>query len=122
MRWLYENNKINAFLNSYKKRIFDIFNSKSINSAKKRRDDLINEMGSLPTPIYKIMWDLIIPYFKKLTYYLLDENVEPTNNKIENIFQKNFNKSIKKKYKTDDGILKRFDIRINNWNEKKGFF
>ena len=67
------------------------------------------------------MWDLIIPFFKKLTFYLLDENVEPTNNKIENIFQKNFNKSIKKKYKTDNGILKRFDIRINNWNEEKGF-
>ena len=126
IRLYIEENKPNdeeiELINSYKKRIFDIFDASSINSAKKIRDELINEMESFPTIIYKIMWDLIIPYFKKLTYYLLDENVEPTNNKIENIFQKNFNKSVKKKYKTDKGILKRFDIRINNWNDKKGFF
>ena len=62
------------------------------------------------------MWDFIIPYFKKLTYYLLDENIESTNNKIENCFQKNFNKSTKKKYKTEKGILKRFDLKMDIWN------
>ena len=108
-------------INSYKKRIFDLLNSNSMDSAKKIRNELINEMNSFPIIIYKIMWDLIIPYFKKLAYHFLDKNVESTNNKIENIFQKNFNKSIKKKYKTENGILKRFDIRINEWNEEKGF-
>ena len=84
--------------------------------AEKEKINLMNENESVPPIIHKIMWDFIIPHFKKLTYHLLDKNIESTNNKIENCFQKNFNKSTKKKYKTKKGILKRFDLEVNIWN------
>lgn len=103
-------------IKSYKKRIFHIIDAKSINLAEKEKINLMNENESVPPIIHKIMWDFIIPHFKKLTYHLLDKNIESTNNKIENCFQKNFNKSTKKKYKTEKGILKRFDLKVNIWN------
>lgn len=108
-------------IDSYRKRIFDLLNSDSFDLAKNRRESLMDELDSMPLVISKIMWDLIIPYFRKLTYHLLDENIESTNNKIENVFQKIFNKSTKKKYKTQDGIEKRFDMKANVWNEENGF-
>ena len=117
-------NKLNTdeikLINSYKKRIYDLLDSNSVNLAKKRRNKLMDEIESFPPVISKIMWDLIIPYFKKLTYHLLDENIESTNNKIENCFQKVFNKDTKKKYKTQKGIEKRFDMKANIWNEENG--
>ena len=103
-------------IKSYKKRIFNIIDAKSIDLAEKEKINIMNEIESVPPIIHEIMWDFIIPYFKKLTYYLLDENIESTNNKIENCFQKYFNKSTKKKYKTEKGILKRFDLKIDIWN------
>lgn len=103
-------------IKSYKKRIFHIIDAKSIDLAEKEKINLMNENESVPPIIHKIMWDFIIPHFKKLTYHLLDKNIESTNNKIENCFQKNFNKSTKKKYKTEKGILKRFDLKVNIWN------
>ena len=103
-------------IKSYKKRIFHIIDAKSIDLAEKEKINIMNEIESVPPIIHEIMWDFIIPYFKKLTYYLLDENIESTNNKIENCFQKNFNKSTKKKYKTEKGILKRFDLKIDIGN------
>ena len=108
-------------IESYKDRIFALLNSESFDLAKKRRESLMGELGLMPLVISKIMWDLIIPYFRKLTYFLLDENIESTNNKLENVFQKTFNKDTKKKYKTQDGIEKRFDMKINVWNEENGF-
>ena len=108
-------------IGSYKDRIFALLDSESFVLAEKRRESLMGELGLMPSVISKIMWDLIIPYFRKLTYCLLDENIEPTNNKLENVFQKLFNKDTKKKYKTQEGIEKRFDMKIYVWNDENGF-
>ncbi len=105
----------------YKKLIFKIFNSETIENAKSIRNELISSQKELPEIIFKILWNLIIPDFKKLTYAIEDEKIESTNNKIENSFQKIFPKHIKRKYKTDDGILTRFNLKLNKWNEENLF-
>ena len=82
------------------------------------KNELIERNGKLPEIIHKIIWEFIVPYFKYLTYCLEDSNVESTSNKLENCFLKNFNNSIKKMYKSEKkGILKRFDLKLANWND-----
>jgi hypothetical protein len=49
--------------------------------------------------------DLLMPYFKTSFAYLEDENIERTSNKIENIFQKTFPKSVKKLMKIKTGVM-----------------
>ena len=71
----------------------------------------------LPEIIYEILREFIVPYFKHLTWHLNDDNVESTSNKLENCFLKNFNKSTEKLYKSENGILKRFDLKLDNWND-----
>ena len=46
-----------------------------------------------------------------------DGNVESTSNKLENYFLKNFNTSTRKRHKSEKGNLKRFDLKLDNWNE-----
>ena len=72
----------------YKKLIFEIFDAESLDLAKTLRDNLMKEYSSLPLIIQKIMMNFIIPYFKNLTYYLVDKNVESTSNKLEIVFLK----------------------------------
>ena len=53
--------------------------------------------------------DLISSDFKKLAYHIYDENIEFTSNKLENCFKHIFGTAIKKLYKIEKRILKRFD-------------
>ena len=64
----------------------------------------------------KIVWKFTIPYFKKLTTHLENENIPSTNNKIENIFQKVFSKHIKRIMKIEQGLSSRFMLKLNHWN------
>ena len=86
------------------------------------RIELMKEINVMPEVIRDIMDDLIIPYFKKLTIHLEDENIESTSNKLENCFRDTFGKAIKKLQKSEDGILKRFDLRLDKWNEDNASF
>ena len=85
--------------------------------SKSIKNDLISKNSELPEIIHEILWEFIVPYFKHLTWYLNDGHVESTSNKLENCFLKNFNKATKKMYKSENGILKRFDLKLNNWND-----
>lgn len=78
---------------------------------------VISNNNDLPEVIHDFMWKFIVPYFKRLIYYLHNKNIERTSNKLENCFLKNFNKSIKKLYKSDGGILKRFVLKLNEWTD-----
>ena len=46
--------------------------------------------------IQLIAMNLLMHYFKTFFAYLEDENIERTSNKIENVFQETFPKSVKK--------------------------
>lgn len=106
----------------YKRLFFDIIDADSINDAKEKRDKLFYLDSNVPKVIRKLTSDLIIPEFKKLTNYLTDSKIAITSNKIENCFLKNFPKHIKKLFKTDEGILKRFDLKLRYWDEDNAIY
>lgn len=112
----YSEKEINI-INGYKQMIFGILDSFKQESAEIKLNILINEKEVLPNVIHDIVFDFIAPYFNKLTFHLSDENVESTTNKLENCFQKNFDKVLKRQYRSEDGILKRFNMRINKWDK-----
>ena len=105
----------------YKTFIFDMLREYTFEMAEYMKNSLINKNKDLPDIINKILWDFIVPYFKNLTYYLTDSNIESTSNKLENYFHQNFNKSIKKLYKIENGILKQFDLITNKLKIEKLF-
>ena len=106
----------------YKISIYRLLDEKDLEEAKNIRIELMKEINVMPEVIRDIMDDLIIPYFKKLTIHLEDENIESTSNKLENCFRDTFGKAIKKLQKSEDGILKRFDLRLDKWNEDNASF
>ena len=106
----------------YKRLFFDIIDADSINDAKEKRDKLFYLDSNVPKVIRKLTSDLIIPEFKKLTNYLTDSKIAITSNKIENCFLKNFPKHIKKLFKTDEGILKRFNLKLKYWDEDDAIY
>ena len=99
-------------IHNYKRLFFDIIDANSIKDAKEKRDELFYLDSNIPMVIRKLTSNLIIPEFKKLTNYLTDSKIAITSNKIENCFLKNFPKHIKKLFKTDKGILKRFNLKL----------
>ena len=113
-------NKINEEeieeINAIKQEIFNILDADNLETAKTLRNQLMNKKCSKNKFIHKILWKFTIPYFKKLTYHLENSNIPSTNNKIENIFQKVFPKHIKKTMRTEIGLLKRFNLKLEFWN------
>ena len=77
---------------------------------------------NVPQVISKLTSNLIIPEFKKITNHITDSKIPITSNKIENCFLKNFPKHIKKLFKTEEGILKRFDLKLKYWDEDNAIF
>lgn len=100
----------------YKKVFFSLLGSKDVNDAKRIRDELICKNNLLPEPIYELLWDFIVPYFKNLTLYMENLKVEPTSNKLENLFQKVFGKHFKKRMKSSKGIVSRFALGLREWD------
>ena len=109
-------------IRDYKSLFFDIIDVDSINEAKKIRDKLFYINSNVPSVIRKLVSKLIIPEFKKLTNHLTDSKIAITSNKIENCFLKNFPKHIKKLFKTDKGILKRFNLKLKYWDEDNAIY
>ena len=96
----------------YKKWIYELFDAEELETLESIKNELIEISDELPEVIHEILWEFIVPYFKHLTWHFDDINVESTSNKLENFFLKNFNKSTKKMYKSEDRILKRFDLKL----------
>ncbi|MBV1729259.1 MAG: hypothetical protein KUA33_03260, partial [Methanobacterium sp.] len=53
--------------------------------------------------------------------FLDDKNIQRTSNKIENIFQKTFPKSVKRLMKIKNGAMSRINIKIEIQYQKKVF-
>ena len=101
-----------------KKHIFKILDAKNLNDAKNLRNQLLDKKYSKNNFTIKIVDKFIISYFQKLTTHLENTNIPSTNNKIENIFQKVFPKHIKRTMKIEQGLLRRFMLKLNYWNIK----
>lgn len=107
---------------NYKQLFFDIINADSISDAEEKRNQLFYLESHTPKVIRDLASRLIIPEFKKITNYLSDVKIALTSNKIENCFLKNFPKHIKKLFKSEKGILKRFDLKLMYWDENNANF
>lgn len=101
-----------------KQLIFQLLDAETLDESKNMRDKLINFKCENNKFIKKLLWNFIIPHFKKLTTHLENQYIPSTNNKIENIFQKVFPKHIKRTMKIENGLLKRFMLKLNHWNIK----
>ena len=75
-------------ISHYKRLIFDILDADDFETAKYLKDEIISNNDDLPEVIHEIMWEFIVPNFKRLTYHLNDKNIEHTSNKLENCFLK----------------------------------
>lgn len=110
--------KIIDRLINLKQLIFQLLDAETLDESKNIRDKLINFKCENNKFIKKLLWNFIIPHFKKLTTHLENQYISSTNNKIENIFQKVFPKHIKRTMKIENGLLKRFMLKLNHWNIK----
>ena len=110
--------KIIDKLINLKQLIFQLLDAETLDESKNIRDKLINFKCENNKFIKKLLWNFIIPHFKKLTTHLENQYIPSTNNKIENIFQKVFPKHIKRTMKIENGLLKRFMLKLNHWNIK----
>lgn len=110
--------KIIDRLINLKQLVFQLLDAETLDESKNIRDKLINFKCENNKFIKKLLWNFIIPHFKKLTTHLENQYIPSTNNKIENIFQKVFPKHIKRTMKIENGLLKRFMLKLNHWNIK----
>lgn len=110
--------KIIDRLINLKQLIFQLLDAETLDESKNIQDKLINFKCENNNFIKKLLWNFIIPHFKKLTTHLENQYIPSTNNKIENIFQKVFPKHIKRTMKIENGLLKRFMLKLNHWNIK----
>lgn len=110
--------KIIDRLINLKQLIFQLLDAETLDKSKNIQDKLINFKCENNKFIKKLLWNFIIPHFKKLTTHLENQYIPSTNNKIENIFQKVFPKHIKRTMKIENGLLKRFMLKLNHWNIK----
>mgnify|MGYP004444892455 CR=1 FL=1 len=99
-----------------KKDIFKMLDADDIKTSERIRNGFFNYKKEDSALVHKLLWKLVIPYFKNLTYHIENEKIETTNNKIENSFQKIFPKHIKKTLKKAKGVLKRFMLKLQKWN------
>ena len=65
-------------INSYKSLIFEILNSESFEEARTLEKELFNQRNEFPEIIYGLFVRFVLPYFKSLTYYLEDSEIERT--------------------------------------------
>ena len=79
---------------------------------------MFNQRNEFPEIIYGLFVRFVLPYFKSLTYYLEDSEIERTSNKIENAFGNIFPKHIKKKMRTISGVMTRFGLKLSFWDRK----
>ncbi len=103
-------------IKTIKKDIFTMLDTDNMKKAKEIRNSFFKYKKEQSSIVYKLLWKLIIPHFKNLTYHVENDKIETTNNKIENSFQKIFPKHIKKTLRKIEGVLKRFMLKLQKWN------
>ncbi len=105
-------------IEQYKAKITNLLDSENFQKAREKLHKILEDTEKKPEVIKYLLKNLMIPYLRHLTYYTEDENIAPTSNKLENAFQKIFPKHIKKTMKTIQGVLKRFQLKLEFWNSR----
>ena len=99
--------------------LFALFNNESFKNARNEFNKILDKINDYSKVIQSIITGSLMPYFKTFFAFLEDENIERTSNKLENIFQKTFPKSVKKLMKIKTGAMSRINIRKEIQNQKK---
>lgn len=114
-------NKINkdelSKINHYKKQIFEIIDSKNYKTAKNLFKKLIKEINNIPQAFRIIIRKKFLVHFKRYIHYLKDNNISKTTNKIENYFRTTLPKSIKRIFKTTQGLKEYTTLQKQKWNK-----
>jgi hypothetical protein len=84
-------------LSDKKLELFNLFSSKSFNSARNKFNNMLSNIKDFYTVIQEIMVDSIIPYFNTFFEFLKDGNIDHTSSKLENCFLKTMPRHVKKK-------------------------
>jgi len=100
--------------------LFNLFSSKSFNSARNKFDYMMSKIKDFYTVIQEIMVDSFLPYFNTFFGFLKDDKIDCTSNKLENYFHKTMPRHIKKIMKTIDGAMARIWLRTKLWDERNG--
>ena len=101
--------------------LFALFNNESFKNARNEFNKILDKINDYSKVIQSIITGSLMPYFKTFFAFLEDENIERTSNKLENIFQKTFPKSVKKLMKIKTGAMSRINIRKEIKNQKNLF-
>jgi hypothetical protein len=101
--------------------LFSLFESKSFKNARTILNKMLNKINGYSKAIQSILCGSLMPYFNTFFAFLEDGNIERTSNKIENVFQKTFPKSVKKLMKIKKGVMSRINIRKEIQNQIKLF-
>lgn len=102
-------------LQEEKRLIFDIFNSTTIQDARNKLNNIIIKKEELSEFILKNIVIKLRNYFKNYVLFMKNPHIECTSNKIENYFSKTMPKSIKKKFKSKNGVLSRIATQSKIW-------
>ena len=104
-----------------KEEIFNLFQVGSLKNARNKFNQVLVKIKEYSKIIQFIIINSLRPYFKTFFAFLDDKNIQRTSNKIENIFQKTFPKSVKKLMKIKNGVMSRINIRKEIQYQKKVF-
>lgn len=105
----------NKELEKYMDKISLIFKSKTVTTAKKRFNKLLEEKEHIPDVITK-SFKILENKFEKLIKHIENEYVPNTNNLVELFFEVICPKKLKKYYKTDKGLYRKLRINRIRWN------
>ena len=101
-----------------KELIFDIFNSESVEEARNKLNHIIDIKDKLSDFILKNVVVKLRDNFKNYVYFIENKNIECTSNKIENYFSKTMPKSIKKKFRSIQGVKSRIYLQSRRWENR----
>lgn len=103
---------------SYYKVIREIFHVNNYKSSYKRLQELLKDLYNVPDVLKRIIKHVLVPNFKRLTIFLHDPKISPTNNPIENYYRQTLPRANKKIYKTPKGLNNYLQLKKQNWTQK----
>lgn len=95
-------------------KIKEVFRTYDLNIAINRLQEIISNMEEIPHLLHRSI-DKIIKDFERLTLFMVDEMISKTTNPIENYYRQTLPDSLKRIFKTPNGILNYLSVKRGYW-------